>query len=84
MEAIINEEEVIQVRKEKYEGDKTFDTYVFNKDGKAIKLSFRQESNNVSVIPYGISRIRVKKLSPVKNSFYPKYYATFIEVVKNN
>lgn len=84
MEAIKNEEAVIQVRKEKFEkGEQKFDTYVFNKDGKAIKLGFRQDSANTSVIPYGISKIRVKNLSEAKNSFYPKYYASFIEVVKN-
>lgn len=83
MEEIKNEEEIITVRKEKFEGAKTFDTYVFNKDGKAVKLSFRQDSNNVSVIPYGISKIRVKRLLPDKRSFYQKYYATFIEIVKN-
>ncbi len=83
MEAIKNEEEVILIRKEKYEGETKFDTYVFNKDGKAIKLVFRQESNNISVIPYGISKIKVKNLSEARNSFYPKYYATFIEVVRN-
>lgn len=84
MEAIKNEEEVILVKKAKYEGDnKQFDTYVFNKDGKGIKLGFRQDSNNTSVIPYGISKIKVKNLSEARNSFYPKYYATFLEVVKN-
>ena len=84
MEAIKNEEAVIQVRKEKFEkGEQKFDTYVFNKDGKAIKLGFRQDSANTSVIPYGISKIRVKNLSEARNSFYPKYYASFIEVVKN-
>lgn len=83
MEEIKNNEEVITIRKEKYEGAKTFDTFVFNKDGKAVKLSFRKDSNNISVIPYGTSRIRVKELKPDKQSFYPKYYATFIEVVKN-
>ena len=84
MEAIKNEEEVITIRKEKFEkGETKFDTYVFNKDGKAVKLGFRQEGNNLNVIPYGISRIKVKNLKPAKNSFYPKYYASFIEVVKN-
>ena len=83
MEAIKNEEKVISIRKEKYEGETKFDTYVFNKDGKAIKLGFRQDSNNTSVIPYGISKIKVKNLSEARNSFYPKYYATFIEVVRN-
>ena len=84
MEEIKNNEEVITVRKEKFEkGETKFDTFVFNKDGKAVKLTFRKEGNNISVIPYGVSRIRVKDLAPDKRSFYPKYYATFIEVVKN-
>ena len=85
MEEIKNEIEVITVRKEKIEkGDTKFDSFVFNKDGVAVKLSFRQDSNDIKVIPYGISRIRVKKLSPKYNSFYPKYYATFIELANNN
>ena len=80
MEEIKNEEEIITVRKDKYEGTNTFDTFVFNKDGKAIKLSFRKDSNNISIIPYGVSKIRVKRLSPDNRSFYQKYYATFIEL----
>jgi len=83
-EEIKNTEEIITIRKEKFEGAKVFDTYVFNKDGNAVKLSFRQEGNNPNVIPYGISKIKVKDLSPSRKSFYPKYYATFIEIVKNN
>ena len=84
MEEIKNTEEIITVRKEKYENKEVkFDTYVFNKDNKAVKLSFRQEGNNINAIPYGISKIRVKNLKEDKRSFYPKYWATFIEVVKN-
>lgn len=84
MEEIKNTEEIITIRKEKYEkGDVKFDTYVFNNDNKAVKISFRQEGNNINAIPYGISKIRVSNLKPDKRSFYPKYWATFIEVVKN-
>lgn len=84
-EEIKNTEEIITIRKEKFEkGEQKFDTYVFNKDGNAVKLSFRQEGNNVNVIPYGISKVKVKDLSESKKSFYPKYFATFIEVVKHN
>ena len=83
MEEIKQEFETITIKKveaEKKDGTK-FDAYVFEKEGKAIKLGFRKESNNLKVIPYGISKIRVKDLSEAKNSFYPKYYATFIEAV---
>ena len=84
-EEIKNTEEIITIRKEEYNKDnKKFDTFVFNKDGKAVKLSFRQEGNDIKVIPYGVSRIRVKNLDSDKRSFYPKYYASFIEIVKNN
>lgn len=84
-EEIKNTEETIMIKKEKYDDGKVkFDTFVFNKDGEAIKLSFRQDSADINVIPYGISRIKVKDLSAKKRSFYPKYYATFIEIVKNN
>lgn len=82
MEEIKNEFEVITVRKEKVEtGETKFDNFVFNKDGKAIKLVFRQDSNNINVLPYGISKIKVKNLTQSKQSFYPKYYATFIEKI---
>ena len=85
MEEIKNNEEIITIKKEKYDDGKVkFDTFVFNKDGEAIKLSFRQDSADITAIPYGISKARVKDLKPKKNSFYPKYYATFIETVKNN
>lgn len=85
MEEIKNEIEVITVRKEEVKkADNTkFDSFVFNKDGNAVKLSFREDSNDIKVIPYGISKIRVKKLTPKYNSFYPKYYATFIELANN-
>jgi hypothetical protein len=82
MEEIKQEVETITIRKTegtKKDGGK-FDKFVFNKDGKAIQLSFRKDSNNLSVIPYGYSNIKVKNLKPANASFYPKYYATFIEV----
>lgn len=83
MEEIKQEIETITIRKEealKKDGNK-FDKVVFNKDGNAIQLSFKKDSNNINAIPYGISKIKVKNLKPAINSFYPKYYATFIEVL---
>lgn len=86
MEEIKQEVVEITIKKEeaKTKDGKPFDAYVFNKDGKAVKLGFRKDSANLSVIPAGISKIKVKDLSEAKGSFYPKYYATFIEVVAKN
>ena len=83
MEEIKQEFEIITIRKEegtKKDGNK-FDKFVFNKDGNAVQLSFRKDSNNISGLPYGISKIKVKNLKPAFSSFYPKYYATFIEML---
>lgn len=83
MTEVKQEVQEIVIRKEKGETKEgvKFDKYTMNDNGKAVQLSFRKVSNNLSVIPNGISKIRVKDLDLAKSSFYPKYYATFIEVV---
>lgn len=84
MEEIKKEFEVITIRKEeatKKDGKTKFDAYHVNIDGKAVQLGFRKDSANLDVIPYGVSKIKVKDLSEALNSFYGKYYATFIEVL---
>lgn len=83
MEEIKKDYEVITIRKEealKKDGKTKFDKYTMNDNGKSVQLGWHLTSNNVGVIPYGVSKVRVKDLSPCKTSFYPKNYATFIEV----
>ena len=60
----------------------TFDSYKMNDNGKKVDLRFKKDSNNLSVIPYGVSFIEVKTLEACKNSFYPKYYASFDKVAE--
>lgn len=54
-----------------------FPTYKMNVKGKKVDLRFRQDSENVTIIPEGYSRINVEGLSESTNSFFPRYYATF-------
>ena len=78
--------EIITIRKTEQSGKNgiKFDSYKINRDGKAVDLSLRQDSADVKQIPYGVSKINVVRLEPSKTSFYPKYYATFVSVVKND
>ena len=83
MEEIKKEYEVITIRKEeatKKDGKSKFDKYTMNENGKSVQLGWHKASKDLSVIPYGVSKVRVKDLSPCATSFYPKNYATFLEV----
>lgn len=65
------------------EGQK-YPVFKMNLDGKKVDLRFRMDSNNISVIPNGVSKVIVENLSESTTSFYPRYYATFKEVAKRN
>lgn len=71
--------QILAQEAKKQDGTK-FTAYKMNLNGKKVDLRFRQDSEKLSLIPMGISRIKVEGLSESKNSFYPKYYATFKEV----
>lgn len=74
----------IKIRKEeatKKDGKSKFDAYKVNVDGKAVQLGWRKDSQNLDTIPYGVSVVKVKGYSEALNSFYPKVYATFVEIV---
>lgn len=84
MEEVKQEIIEIKIRKEeatKKDGKTKFDAYKVNIDGKAIQLGWRKDSQHLDTIPYGVSVVKVKNFSEAVDSFYPKVYATFVEIV---
>jgi len=66
--------------KQTKDGKNSFPVFKMDYKGKAVDLSFRDKDNHpVTNIPVGISKIKVEDLQPAKNSFYPKYWATYVE-----
>lgn len=61
---------------------KKFDAFKFNNNGKKADLSFRMDSENLKVIPYGVSKVIVENLNEDKKAWYPRFYATFKSVVE--
>lgn len=80
-------EKVVTIKTKTVKTEKTsFKAYKVNIDGKAVDLRFKKESN-VNALKIlenesdGYFRVVVTDFSASDTSFYPRYYATLVEVL---
>lgn len=84
-----NKEQVVVIKAKTVKTEKTsFKAYKVNVDGRAVDLRFTKDSDMKELKKLegsedGFYNIAVSKLSESKTSFYPRYYATLVEVLDN-